>query len=71
MVEEITRFHQQIAGKKVYVVGEVGFIPVDGIEKVLNAVIANGMAGAMVWSLRFHNRDGGFYWHSEGASDNA
>src|SRR5262249_26698860 len=21
-------------------------------------------------SLRFHNRDGGFYWHSEGASNN-
>jgi len=22
----------------------------------------------MIWSLRFHNRDGGFYWHSEPAS---
>jgi mannan endo-1,4-beta-mannosidase len=69
MAAEIHRFRQQIAGKKVYVVGELGFIPVSGIEKVLATVIADGVSGAMLWSLRFHNRDGGFYWHTEGASD--
>jgi mannan endo-1,4-beta-mannosidase len=65
MVEDIKRFHQQIAGEKAYIVGEFGFIPLAGIEKVLDAVIGNGVSGAMIWSLRFHNRDGGFYWHSE------
>jgi hypothetical protein len=65
MVADIKRFHQQIGGKKVYVTGELGFIPVAGIEKVLDTVIANGVSGAMIWSLRYHNRDGGFYWHSE------
>jgi len=68
MVQDITRFHEQIAGKKVYIVGEFGFIPPDGIKLVLDAVISNGLSGAMIWSLRFHNRDGGFYWHSEPAS---
>ena len=68
MVEDIKRFHQKIAGRKVYIVGEFGFIPPDGIEKVLDAVIVNGLSGAMIWSLRYHNRDGGFYWHSEPAS---
>ena len=67
MAEDIKRFHEQIAGKKVYVVGEFGFIPVAGIEKVLDTVINNGVSGAMIWSLRYHNRDGGFYWHSEPA----
>ena len=67
MAEDIKRFHQQIAGKKVYVVGELGFIPVAGVEKVLDTVIGNGVSGAMIWSLRYHNRDGGFYWHSEPA----
>ena len=71
MVEEIARFNREIAGRKAYVVGEVGFIPLDGVEKVLDSVIANHLSGAMIWSLRFHNRDGGFYWHSEGASNNA
>ena len=68
MVADIKRFRNQIDGRKVYVVGEFGFIPPEGIEKVLNAVIGEGLSGAMIWSLRFHNRDGGFYWHSEPAS---
>jgi hypothetical protein len=65
MVEDITRFKTQIGDKKVYIVGEFGFVPLAGIEKVLDAVIKNGVVGALIWSLRFHNRDGGFYWHSE------
>ncbi len=66
---DIVRFHRQIAGKKAYVVGEFGFIPLSGIEKVLDTTIAAGPSGAMIWSLRFRNRDGGFYWHSEGATE--
>ena len=68
MAADIKRFQQQIGGNKVYVVGELGFIPTSGVEKVLDAVIANGVSGALIWSLRNHNRDGGFYWHTEGAS---
>jgi mannan endo-1,4-beta-mannosidase len=67
MAADIVRFHQQTGGKKVYVVGELGFIPVAGVEKVLDTVIRTGVSGAMIWSLRYHNRDGGFYWHSEPA----
>jgi mannan endo-1,4-beta-mannosidase len=62
---EIVRFREQIRGKKAYIEGEVGFIPVAGMQQVLNTVISKGLSGAMGWSLRFHNRDGGFYWHSE------
>jgi hypothetical protein len=68
MVDEIRKYRQQIAGKKVYIVGEFGFIPVAGVERLLNTVISQGLSGAMIWSLRYHNRDGGFYWHSEPAS---
>ena len=68
MVDDIKRFRKEIGGKKVYIVGEFGFIPPAEIEKVLDTVIAEGLSGAMIWSLRFHNRDGGFYWHSEPAS---
>jgi hypothetical protein len=37
----------------------------------LDKVIADGISGALIWSLRFHNRDGGYYWHTEGASSDA
>jgi hypothetical protein len=33
----------------------------------LDAVLETGAAGGLVWSLRYRNRDGGFYWHSEPA----
>jgi len=68
MVADIKKFREQIGGKKVYIVGEFGFIPPPDIRKVLDTVISEGVSGAMIWSLRFHNRDGGFYWHSEPAS---
>ena len=67
MLEDIERFHKQIGGKKVYVLGEFGFVPIGEARKILDAVIRRGISGAMIWSLRFHNRDGGFYWHSEPA----
>jgi mannan endo-1,4-beta-mannosidase len=65
MASDISRFRREIAGRKVYVVGEFGFVPVAEMRKVLDTVIREGISGAMTWSLRFHNRDGGFYWHSE------
>jgi mannan endo-1,4-beta-mannosidase len=61
----IARNRQMTCGRKAYLVGEFGFIPTEQVEKVLDTVIESGTAGALVWSLRFHNRDGGFYWHSE------
>lgn len=54
-------------GKKPYFVGEFGFTHLNEIEDVYRAVIDSGTSGALLWSLRFHHRDGGFYWHSEPA----
>lgn len=56
-------------GRKPYFVGEFGFIPPDEIEAVYDEVIESGVSGALLWSLRFHHRDGGFYWHSEPAGE--
>jgi mannan endo-1,4-beta-mannosidase len=52
-------------GKKPYFVGEFGFISTDAVEDVLQTVIKENVSGALIWSLRFRSRDGGFYWHSE------
>ncbi len=53
--------------KKPLVVGEFGLINKASTQKLLNAVIEGGTSGVLLWSLRFHNRDGGFYWHTESA----
>jgi hypothetical protein len=69
-VEVIMKTLESTKGKKPYFVGEFGFMPVDHIEMVLDTVINNGISGALGWSLRFRNRDGGFYYHTEPNGDN-
>jgi hypothetical protein len=61
-----------IKRRKVYIVGEFGFAPTAANKAIIDEVIAdkNDIAGALVWSLRFHDQDGGFYWHSEPFGDN-
>lgn len=54
-----------VNGEKPYVLGEFGFISNGAMRQVLDHVINTGMPGALLWSLRFHRREGGFYWHSE------
>ena len=66
MLANIRKAAGRARGKKPYYIGEFGFIPAAGMRRVLTAVLETpGIAGALIWSLRFHNRDGGFYWHSE------
>ena len=53
------------AGRKPFFVGEAGFVPLDEIRAVVERVVESEAAGVLLWSLRYRNRDGGFYWHSE------
>ncbi len=39
------------------------------LRALLDEVIADGTVGANWWGLRFHNRDGGFYKHSDQNSE--
>ena len=52
-------------GKKPYVVGEFGFVSTEQMEDAMKAIADTGTSGGLLWSLRFRDRDGGFYWHSE------
>jgi mannan endo-1,4-beta-mannosidase len=52
-------------GRKPYFVGEFGFVDLPAMKAALDAVQEAGASGALLWSLRPRNRDGGFYWHSE------
>lgn len=52
-------------GRKAYVIGEFGFVSTAEMKAAMAAIDASGASGGLLWSLRFRNRDGGFYWHSE------
>lgn len=63
---ELIRANAEMAkGKKPYVVGEFGFVATAKMEDALHAIADSNCSGGMLWSLRFRDRDGGFYWHSE------
>lgn len=64
-IKPIREAWQMCKGKKPYFVGEFGFVPASEVKEVLDLVVDEGMSGALIWSLRYHHRDGGFYWHSE------
>ena len=68
---EIIRENGETApGKKPYVVGEFGFVSTAQMQDAMKAIMDTGMAGGLLWSLRFRDRDGGFYWHSEPSGGN-
>lgn len=68
MIEHIRISTEKARGKKPYLVGEFGWLGSKAVEALLDMVISHHeVCGALIWSLRFHNRDGGFYWHSEPA----
>ena len=64
-VNQIKRNTARARGKKPYFVGEFGFIPTDAVEAVLQTVIEEKVSGALIWSLSYGSREGGFYWQRE------
>jgi len=66
MIDHIEMNRKIVKGRKPYLVGEFGFVGTKGIESVLEKVIDSpDICGALIWSLRYRHRNGGFYWHSE------
>jgi len=65
-VDRINEDSAMAAGKKPYILGEFGLYtsgaPVDALH---NEALKNGTDGIMIWSLRPHKENGGFYWHDE------
>ncbi len=65
MFEQVASNRARSKGRKPYFVGEFGFVETDAVRTLLDNVIADGTSGALIWSLRYRTREGGFYWHSE------
>jgi hypothetical protein len=66
MIEQIQASVKRAAGRKAYMVGEFGFITTEGMRAIMDTIIQEpAICGSLIWSLRFHNQDGGYYWHHE------
>ncbi|MGG1553767.1 S-layer homology domain-containing protein [Paenibacillus ferrarius] len=62
-------FRELTKGKKSLVVGEIAmYMAPSTLITFLDELIADGTSGANWWATRFHNRDGGFYKHSDNGS---
>ena len=65
VADQIRHDAELVGGKKPYIVGEFGFFDTATMRSAMQAIMDNHISGGLLWSLRFRNRDGGFYWHSE------
>jgi len=52
-------------GVKPLVIGEFGLAPTENMSKMVDEVVSNGTSGALIWSLRFRSKAGGFYYHTD------
>ncbi|KAJ3345019.1 hypothetical protein HDU83_004541 [Entophlyctis luteolus] len=52
--------------KKLFYVGEFGLSSYDQLSGLLTAVDSSNASGALIWSLRYHSRNGGFWNHADG-----
>ncbi len=59
---------KQIDGRKPLIVGEVPVRDTLDLVRLLDTIINSNVAGLGVWSLRFRDIKGGFYFHFEGGS---
>ena len=64
-ISYIVKNRQMAKGKKPYIVGEYGIVSTEDIRALTDTIINQGVSGGMIWSLRFRNREGGFYHHYE------
>lgn len=66
MIYDLKKTVEIVGGKKPLMIGEFGFIGTSGIQEVLDYIISEkALCGALIWSLRRHDPDGGFYQHTE------
>jgi hypothetical protein len=63
--DQIRADAKAVAGRKVYIIGEFGFVNTGEMQDAMQAIMESRDSGGLLWSLRFRNRMGGFYWHSE------
>ncbi len=66
IMKDIEAQMNRVDGRKPYIVGEFGFLGTNAVGKISDFIIRNDkISGGLIWSLRHHREEGGYYWHSE------
>jgi mannan endo-1,4-beta-mannosidase len=65
IAEQIRDDAKLVNARKAYIIGEFGFVKTDEMGDAMKAIEDSPVSGGLLWSLRFRDRNGGFYWHSE------
>jgi len=55
-------------GKKPLIVDEFGLGSTDNLRDLMKTIREEGIVGGLIWSIRSHRRDGGWYYHNEGGT---
>jgi hypothetical protein len=56
---------QLCKGKKALIVDEFGLGSTENLRALMNTIVDDGIVGGLMWSIRGHRRDGGWYYHNE------
>jgi hypothetical protein len=55
-------------GKKPLVIDEFGLGSTENLKNLMDTICNSGISGGLIWSIRSHRRDGGWYYHNEGGT---
>jgi mannan endo-1,4-beta-mannosidase len=62
------RQREETRGKKPLMVDEFGLGSTENLRQLMRVIREEGIAGGLLWSIRGHRRDGGWYYHNEGGT---
>jgi hypothetical protein len=58
----------QCAGRKPLIIDEFGLGSIENQRTLMRTIREDGITGGLMWSIRGHRRDGGWYYHNEGGT---
>lgn len=58
----------QCRGRKPLIIDEFGLGSVETQRALMRTIREEGIVGGLMWSIRSHRRDGGWYYHNEGGT---
>jgi len=59
---------EECKGIKPLLVDEFGLASVENQRELMKVIRETGISGGLMWSIRSHRRDGGWYYHNEGGT---
>jgi hypothetical protein len=62
------RSQAECKGKKPLIIDEFGLAGIENSRALMQTIIDEDIVGGMIWSIRSHRRDGGWYYHNEGGT---